>query len=189
VSQAPLHVAAIDFPEFYAEAAGGLEAARALYDSLSRGSSEALGTARDIMHQAGRMVWLADRIDTVARARPALQIMFFMIAAEAVAKLAAGYEGERKSRPHVQLFFAKYCTAVQRARVYRALEWAVPRPPTSPDTIADYLYDIRCDVVHRGRYFGMTLPDEACIREVRAVVLEGAVRATQDLAKADHEEG
>jgi hypothetical protein len=189
VNQAPLHVAAIDFPKLYAEAAGGLDAARALYDSLSRSGSEALGTARDIMHQAGRMVWLADRIDTVARGRPALQIMFFMIAAEAVAKLAAGYEGEGRSRAHVRLFFAKHCTAAQRARVHRALEWAQPRPTTSPDAIADYLYNIRCDVVHRGRYFEMMLPDEACIREVRAVVLEGAVHATQDLAKADHEEG
>jgi len=175
VSQVPLHVAAINFPKLYADAAGGLEIASALYES------QPLGTAKDILHQAGRMVWLADQIDVVARGRPALQIMFYMIAAEAVAKLAADYEGESQSKQHVRMFFTTYCTATQRGRVHRALEWAVPRPPTSPDDIADYLYEIRCDVVHRGCYFEMALPSEECIKEVRAVVLEGAVRAAQDL--------
>jgi hypothetical protein len=191
VNQPALHVAAIDFPEFYAEAAGGLEASRALYGSLSHTGSDALRTGKVILHQAARMVWLGDQlVAAVARGRPALQIMFYMIAAEAVAKLAAGYEGEGRSRAHVRLFFDKHCTAAQRERIHRALDWAVPRPPRSPDAIADYLYDIRCEVVHRGHYFEVTLPAEECIREVRDVVLEGAVRATQDLAKAaDHEGG
>jgi hypothetical protein len=134
------------------------------------------------------MVWLADRIDAVARGRPALQIMFYMIGAEAVAKLAAGYEGEGKSRAHVRLFFSKYCTAAQRERIRRALEWAVPLPPPSPEAIADYLYKIRCDVVHRGHYFEMTLPAEECILEVRTVVLEGTIRAAQELSKASDDE-
>jgi len=75
VNDAPLHVAAIDFPAFYAEAAGGPDIARMFYESLSNAGSEVRLTAKLILHQAGRMVWLADRIDAVARGRPALQII------------------------------------------------------------------------------------------------------------------
>jgi hypothetical protein len=57
----------------------------------------------------------------------------------------------------------------------------VPPPPDSPGAIADYLYEIRCDVVHRGRYFEMTVEDDACVREVRAVILEGAVQAAREM--------
>jgi len=142
------HVATIDFPEFYAETMGSLEAARAFYDSVSHTGSEAGRTAKTILNQAARMVWLADRIDAFSRGRPALQIMFYMIAAEAVAKLAAGYDGEKQSKFYVRQFFTKYCSDAQRHRIYRALEWASPMPPSSSDEVVDYLYEIRR---HRGR--------------------------------------
>jgi hypothetical protein len=80
------HIANIDFPALYAAAAGSLDAARTLYASLSYTGREEDRTAKIILHQAARMVWLADQIDAVARGRPALQIMFYMVAAEAVAK-------------------------------------------------------------------------------------------------------
>jgi hypothetical protein len=179
-----LHIANIDFPAFYTDAAGSLAAAREFYGSISHAGSESLRTAKIILHQAARMVWLADRIDPLARGRPALQLLFFMIAAEAVAKLAAGYKGERKSREHVRLFFSTYCTPAHRERIHRALEAATP-PPKSAEEIADYLYTIRCDVVHRGRYFDMLLPDDTFRLEVRAVILEGVFRAAQEVAKRD----
>jgi hypothetical protein len=179
MSGAAPHVATIDFAEFYAEAAGSPAASRAFYESLSTNPSDARLTAKIMVHPAARMVWLGDQVDLVARGRPALQIMFYMIAAEAVAKLAADFENEGQSRKHVRLFFTAYCTVTQRERIQRAIEWATPLPRTTPDTVADHLYDLRCDVVHRGRYFEWTLPDDACLREVRAVVLEGVVQAAQ----------
>jgi hypothetical protein len=173
----PLHVANIDVPEFYASVLGGLAAARAFYDSLSGSGLVAKRTAKVILNQAARMIWLADRIQAVSKGRPALPITFFIIAAEAVAKLADGFEEEGQSRVYVRRFFSDFCTEEERARAHRALEWAIPRPPTSPDGVADYLYSIRCDVVHEGRYFEMTLPSDLCVAAVRSVVLEGAVRA------------
>ena len=128
------------------------------------------------------MVWLADRIQEVSRGRPALPITFFIIAAEAVAKLADGFEDEGQSRAYVRRFFSEFCTEHHRARVHHALEWAVPRPPPSPHAIADYLYSIRCDVVHEGRYFEMTVPSDHCLAEVRMVVLEGVVQAARNVA-------
>lgn len=177
-----LHVANIDFPEFYASVLGGLDAARTFYDSLSGSGVEAKRTAKVILNQAARMVWLADRIQEVSRGRPALPITFFIIAAEAVAKLADGFEDEGQSRHYVRQFFSVFCTKEQRARAHRALERAAPLPPTSPDAIADYLYSIRCDVVHQGRYFEMTVPSDLCVAEVRAIVLEGAAKAARDVA-------
>jgi hypothetical protein len=176
------HIAYIDFPAFYAEAVGSLSAARELYESLSYTGSERHRTAKIMLHQVARMVWLADQVDAVARGRPALQIMFYMIAAEAVAKLGTGYDGDGESRKHVHVFFTRFLTAEQRNRMLRALEWAQPRPPSSPDELVDHLYGVRCDVVHEGRYFDMTVPDDACVRAVRSVFLEGAVGAARDVA-------
>ena len=175
------HIAHIDFPAFYAEAVGSLSAARELYESLSYTGSERHRTAKIMLHQVARMVWLADQVDAVARGRPALQIMFYMIAAEAVAKLGTGYDGDGESRKHVHVFFTRFLTAEQRNRMLRALEWAQPRPPSSLDELVDHLYGVRCDVVHEGRYFDMTVPDDACVRAVRSVFLEGAVGAARDV--------
>ena len=175
------HVANIDVPDFYASALGDITAARTLYNSLSGSGVEETRTAKVILNQAARMVWLADRIQDVSAGRPALPITFFIIAAEAVAKLADGYEDEGKSRHYVRRFFFVFCTEDQRRRAYRALQWAVPLPQ-SPDEIADYLYSIRCNVVHEGRYFEMSVPSDACVGEVRAIVLEGAANAAQSVA-------
>jgi hypothetical protein len=153
-----------------------------LYESLSNTGSQAKRTAKIMLHQAARMVWLADQVDRLARGRPALQIMFYMIAAEAVAKLGAGFEGEGESRKHVRLFFQRYLTASDRERVHHAVERASPLPRTTPYTVVDYLYDVRCDVVHRGQYFNLTLPEEACLTELRTVFLEGVVRGAQAVA-------
>src|SRR5262245_7955519 len=151
-SNSAIHIANLDFPVFYAGVAGSLAAAREFYESLSPHSKDHQ-TAQLILHQVARMVWLADQIDAVAFGRPALQVMFGIIAAEAAAKLAAGYEGEKKSGEHVGLFFSEYCTAAQRERIQRALESATlhrpglrgrhrvrPERPESPDGVADYLY-------------------------------------------------
>lgn len=177
-----LHVANIDVGEVFAPVLGGVDPARAFYASLSSSGVEARRTAKVILNQAARMVWLADRVQEVSKGRPALPITFFIIAAEAVAKLADGFEDEGQSRAYVRRFFLDFCSGEQRARAHRALRLAVPLPLPSPDDIADYLYSIRCDVVHEGKYFEMTVPSDHCVAEVRLVVLEGAVRAAQTVA-------
>lgn len=174
------HVADIPYADFYADTLG--EDARTFYDSLPAWGSEAVRTAKVMLHQTARMVWLADRIQEVSKGRPAVPITFYIIAAEAVAKLAAGFAKEGQSRRFVREFFAKRCTEAQRARMHRALEWATPSPPRSPDGLWEYLYRVRCDVVHEGRYFDMTVEDEVCIAEVRTVVLEAALNTARAIS-------
>jgi len=140
------------------------------------------------------MLWLADRMDDVARGRPALNILFFLIAAEAVAKLVFNFSGEGESRRYVHRFFRDICGESHRARLSQAFRLAGFLPY---EKAVDFLYDVRCDVVHRGVYFmtsllhatgttpmltpwkhrGRTVHLIAYITaaELRQIVLEGAV--------------
>jgi len=185
------YVANIDFPAFYAPAFGGNEAlSREFYAALTD------RTAKIIIHQAARMLWLSDQIDEVARGRPALQILFFIIAAEAVSKLQADFEGEGQSRFHVRRFFLELCSDELRSRLAPAFQsngsWL------TPTEAVDLLYDLRCDVAHRGQYYNLHLPrpesDESHqfvtwkgkqliafipATQLRQIVLEGAVLAAK----------
>jgi hypothetical protein len=126
--------------------------------------------------------------------RDALQILFYLIAAETVAKVIRNHEAEGQSKGHVRLFFEEDCSDSARERLARA--FATPTGPSLSlrDTV-DYLYRIRCDVVHKGSYFNYRLRDESgtamvnpdgddfCIAhialpELRRIVLEGALLAT-----------
>ncbi len=137
------------------------------------------------------MLWLADRIDEVAMGRPALSIAFYLIAAEAVGKIVAGFHGEGQSRRHVRLFFQEICCDQHRCRLEHSFS---PSPGVYLDLTGsiDLLYKVRCDVVHEGQYFMFQLPigpeDEPLITglnglvearisalELRQIVLEGAL--------------
>ena len=86
------------------------------------------------------MLWLGDAVDKVSRGRPALQILFFMIAAEAVAKLANAYKGESDSRKYAKQFFLTICSEDHRRLLGKAF-----RDPTgssgglSPAEAVDFL--------------------------------------------------
>ena len=187
------HVANIDFPIFYAPAFGNDDSkSRDFYKSLTQ------TPARVVLHQAARMVWLGDQIDQVARGRPALQILFLMIAAEAVAKLADSFEDEGQSRKYVKQFFLKICSDDHRVQLGRAFRGSAGWL-TAEDAV-DFLYVVRCDVAHWGKYFELHLPrpeldeKELIIRreettlvatipigELRRIILEGAVLAARGL--------
>src|SRR5262245_49984023 len=113
-SQRP-HVARIDFAVFYADAAGGLDDARRLLEHVEGNDEGGRRAARVALHQAARMVWLADRIGEVALGRPALNILFYIIAAEAVSKLLAGYTGDFESKKYAMRFFEEHITDAHRA--------------------------------------------------------------------------
>lgn len=85
------HVANINFEEFYAPAFPNAAAAQAFVKCVE-GISTRQSKAKIVLHQAARMLWLADHIVPFARARPALLILFYVIAAEAVAKLVKGFQ-------------------------------------------------------------------------------------------------
>lgn len=192
------HVARIDMVEFYRRAFVTAAEARAFVEQARASPSEA-SAAKQILHQAARMIWLGDQLHSVAASRPALQVLFYLIAAEAAAKLLQGFRDDGDSKKHVRLFFEEICSDEHRAQLTSGFRLASPvgMPPVGTPPIravVDLLYDLRCDVVHEGRYFEFLMPDpseRSCITAVgdqvvtvrmtidglRQIVLEGAVRA------------
>jgi hypothetical protein len=198
IPEAQVHIAEIDFPQLYAQVFGSLDASTKFFETI-RSLPDSKKDAKIVLHQAGRVVWLADRIDEVARGRPAFQILFYLVAAELVAKIAAGFEGEGQSRSHVQKFFAEICSSESKQRLSRAFRNA-GNVYLSLTATVDLLYDVRCDVVHRGQYYTFSLPRsesstpmlsslgehspvaEISLPELRQIVLQGTVLAAKLLA-------
>ncbi|MFH1993016.1 MAG: hypothetical protein ABIK98_11545 [Pseudomonadota bacterium] len=189
-----MHIANIDFENFYKDAFSNTSELKIFFNQIEGLPSEN-NKALTILHQAARMIWLADRIEEVAKDRPALQILFYLIAAEAVAKIVRGFEEEGGSRKHVQIFFEEICNNSHKAILSKAFD-DLKKKYTVREAI-DFLYNIRCDVVHEGKYFNLTLPDEfddypeitgrdkitltayISIKDLRKIVLEGSVLAAK----------
>ncbi len=142
------------------------------------------------------MIWLGDQLHAVAASRPALQVLFYLIAAEASAKLLRGFSDAGKAKEHVRLFFEEICSDEHRAQLTSGFRLAghIGTPPIR--AVVDLLYALRCDVVHEGRYFEFQMQEpgeDPCIsgvgdqvitvkmsiHDLRRVVLEGAVRAVR----------
>jgi len=187
-----MHVANIDPGEFFEPAFPSREACRAFVECVEA-VPVAGSKARIVLQQAARMLWLGDRLDEIAKGRPALQLLFHLIAAEAVAKIVNKFDGEGQSRKHVRLFFEDICADAHRAILGRAFSSVPAGPSLSVRETIDFLYNIRCDVVHEGAYFGLTLarPGDTTqrltprgtgslipaitIQQLRQIVLEGSI--------------
>lgn len=103
-----MHVAKVDFSDFYTPAFSMPTEARAFVER-AQATPVSVSPAKRILHQAARMIWLGDQLKSAAASRPALQVLFYLIAAEASAKLLRGYTADRESRRHVRLFFEEIC--------------------------------------------------------------------------------
>ena len=195
-----VHIADINFSEFFSSAFVSMDAARTFVEQVERLHGPA--PAKLALHQAARMLWLADRIDEVARGRPALQILFYLIAAEAVAKITSGFKGEGQSKAYVRKFFGEICSEEHRRGLRTAFTGSNMVGETSWEQAVDILYGVRCDVVHEGRYFEFHLADEGdpspmmshwrdgygvarlTLPQLRQIILEGTVRGVQMLIPA-----
>jgi hypothetical protein len=190
-----MHISQINYLEFLKDAFKDPSEAEIFINKVESLDAQEC-KAKIVLLQAVRMVWLSDRIDEVARNRPALQLLFYLIVAEAVGKIVAGYSGEGQSRYRVRLFFEDICSDSHRKVLNQSfqkedLSWLNVR-----ETI-DFLYDVRCDVVHEGQYFNFTLREgslpmgtpyynnvitahiSTC--DLRSIVLEGAVLGSKRL--------
>jgi hypothetical protein len=190
-------ITAIDYVEFFAGPLGDPQRARDLY---SRAQAAPEHTAKIILHQTARLVSLADWMDAAAPSRPALKIFFYVVLAEAVAKLASGFTGKGESRTHVQQFFAKYSSPDTRSQLERSFRRIRngPHPFMSASQAVDVLYNVRNDVAHRGQYFtfnlleaglnatitpyeGESLEAHLSPEDLRRIVVLGAVAAAESL--------
>jgi len=193
-AQPGVHIADIDFDEFYSPVFGSKQEAEVFHrelQNLSPPDNAPLVT----YHQAARMIWLGDRIDTVARGRPAFQILFFIVAAELVAKMVFNFPGEGESRKFVQRFFGEICTPKHRQSLADAF-FRLQGNLTAEEAV-DLLYKVRCDVAYRGQYYTFTLRSGSfpmmtgvenistnlSLGDLRRIVLEGAVLGCQRMLK------
>jgi hypothetical protein len=188
------HIADIDFEEFYRDLFGTEAESRGFFNRAEN-APEAKKSAKIILHQAARLVWLGDRINEIAAGRPALQVLFYIIAAETVAKLAYRFEGRGQSKTYVHAFFENLCSKTDQDALAHAFRNAPTRRPIGSTEAVDLLYDVRCDVAHRGMYYVFALPQNDSdlpllvnlgdtsvetgftIGSLRTIVLRGAIRA------------
>ena len=147
------HIAEIDHVDFYSPAFPNKQETREFVTYVK--SLE--HPAKVILHQAARMLYLAEIVHQPGR--PALEVLFFLIAAEAVAKSVFNFEGEGESRRYVKRFFQEICNDKHKTLLSQAFKKQIAETGfvsddylTLDETI-DFLYDVRCDIVHRGIYF------------------------------------
>ncbi len=117
--------------------------------------------AKIMMHQAQRLISLADDIATIRPEKESLQLLFLLVCAENMAKLFDSYEEDGKSRAYVRKFFSDFVVGADR----QLLESSFVRASSTSLTVltlgevVDILYSVRCDVVHEGRYWGFQFHD------------------------------
>ena len=152
-----MHISSLDIPQFYSRtqwiSGDALEFARCV-ENIPVDQSK----AKVILHQSARLLWLGEQVSVVATARPAFQVLFALIVAELVAKIVHGFKGEGQSRKHVHLFFEDICSTRLQEVLGNMFEGDPLQPNFTVPEIVNFLYDIRCDVVHEGHYFGFHMP-------------------------------
>jgi hypothetical protein len=142
-----------------------------------------------LMHQTQRLVSLADDIVKI-RPRDSLRVLFLLICAESVAKLHAGFNKEGGSRKYTQKFFTDFVCPEDKKRIEAGF---IDDRHLSLEAVVNHLYDIRCDVVHEGHYWGFffssdgwttsSIYSDVGVRigysEFRGIIVRGAIEAIQ----------
>ncbi len=105
-----------------------------------------------MMHQAQRLISLADDIDNIRPHQYGLKLMFLIICAENIAKLFHKYNGDGESKKYVRKFFQEFTSEKDKATLENGFKRHNSRNLTI-DEIASDLYTVRCDVVHEGKYW------------------------------------
>lgn len=148
--------------------------------------------AKIMMHQTQRLVSLADEFPKIRKNNETLPLLFLLVCAENIAKLADNFDGEGHSRLYVRNFFSWFlmpgeqdtlCTNITRH----------DRRSLSLQQAIDALYEVRCDVVHEGMYWGFHFHDGGApminsepdvvvsltLEDFRSLVVKGCIRAIQ----------
>lgn len=158
------------------------------FESLDRNDSH--HPAKIMMHQAQRLVTLADDLPQIRPQPESLQLLFLLICAEHISKLHANFEEEGCSRQHTRRFFEELLPEKYRDCLRHGFSRHDRRPLTLRE-IVDILYDVRCDVVHEGNYWGFhfhngwmpmlnTDPNviaNARFQDLRSFVIRGCIEA------------
>jgi hypothetical protein len=156
-------------------------------------------TAKIMMHQTQRLISLADDVPSIRRGNETLQLLFLLICAEHIAKLFDNFTGEGQSRAYVRNFFEWFLSLEEQQQLSVGIT-KHDRTPLSLRDAVDTLYDVRCDVVHEGKYWGFHFrradpilncqPDvivSLTLSELRHLVVKGCTTAIQRY-RGNHED-
>jgi hypothetical protein len=147
-------------------------------------------SAKLIMHQTQRLISLSNDVAALRPGQDGLQLLFLIICAEDVAKLAYKFNGEGCSRLYVNKFFTEFLTDTDKNRLMEGFI-GFKNARLSFETIVNTLYDVRCEVVHEGRYWGFSFSESGIptlsvsapfmvrirIQELRDIIVLGSIHA------------
>lgn len=159
-------------------------------------------TAKIMMHQSQRLISIADDLPRLRPKRESLQLLFLIICAENISKLYDGFQSEGQSRKYVKLFFDKFLSQAEKDKLRNGFvpNNSMPMSHLGIERVVDILYDVRCDVVHEGKYWGFTFYDSdtsminvdpdvtvyITFKELRDIVTRGCIRAIEDKLCRNH---
>ena len=113
--------------------------------------------AKIMMHQTQRLISIADDLPAIRSGKESLQLVFLLICAENLAKMHDHFTGEGQSRAYVRKFFEVLVSGDDRDVLEHSFTHGMRPIPLRG--IVDMLYDVRCDVVHEGKYWGFHFHD------------------------------
>lgn len=169
------------------------EAARRFVESLEQlGPDDLRHPAKIMMHQAQRLISLADDMPQIRSHIDSLQLLFLLICGEHIGKLYDNFDGEGRSRAYTRQFFETLVSEQDRQWLKKGFNH-IDRTPMEIQEVADLLYDVRCDVVHEGNYWRFhfsdgrtpllnTDPDVIVnlrLADLRDIVVRGCINAIQ----------
>ena len=118
---------------------------------------------------------------------------------EHVSKLHDGFKDESYSKRYVKRFFEKFISQPEKDRLGSSFvdNNSMPMTPLGMDKVVDLLYDLRCDVVHEGKYWSFFFHDGSTpmvndapdvnvyitLKEFRDIVVKGCISAIEDKLK------
>ena len=176
--------------DFYAPFFESREKARQFVEDLEKLSKKHV--AKLMMHQAQRLVSLADDFPQIRAGNESLQLLFLLICAEHISKLHADFNLEGQSKAYTRRFFEELLTRGDQDRLRSGFRRENLQSLNLRE-IVDLLYDVRCDVVHEGKYWGFhfhdgktaminTDPDVNVyirLQEFRDIVVRGCINAVK----------
>jgi hypothetical protein len=155
--------------------------------------------AKIMMHQTQRLVSIADDLPKLRPKRESLQLLFLMICAEHISKVHDGFTGEGQSRKYVRRFFNEFLSKTDKDKLGTSFidNSTLPMTALGFEKVVDLLYNVRCDVVHEGKYWGFSFHDGytpmvnvepdvnvyLTFLELRDIIVKGCINAIKDKLK------
>lgn len=152
--------------------------------------------AKIMMHQTQRLVSIADELPRLRRKRESLQLLFLMICVEHISKLHDNFTSEGQSKKYVRRFFNTFLSPEDKELLEANFINNAVTPMERLDfgSIVDLLYDVRCDVVHEGKYWLFHFHDgqtpmvnvepnvtvSLTIDDFKKIVVNGCINAIND---------